>query len=337
MDDKYVGLCLAASSSLLIGVSFILTKKGLIDSSSRQGTASGDTYSYLTNYTWWAGMVTMVLGEIANFAAYSFAPAILVTPLGALSVLISSILASWFLDEKLGSAGKAGCALCIIGSVVIVLHSPEDKEIISVDQILSLAIQPAFVTYCLLVLLTTSYLIYRVVPKYGKKNPLVYITVCSLVGSVSVMAVKGFGTALKLTFAGSNQLTHPSTYIFAVVVGAAILTQMNYFNKALDLFSTNIVTPIYYVFFTTATIVASGLLFQGFNESNPVNLVSLFCGFFTIFVGVFLLNSNSQDKSPNVIDKLPRYDTIDKAKFSLLRVVDSSSLGLHGLDSDDSD
>jgi len=31
---------------------------------------------------------TVVLGEIANFAAYAFAPAILVTPLGALSVLI---------------------------------------------------------------------------------------------------------------------------------------------------------------------------------------------------------------------------------------------------------
>lgn len=28
------------------------------------------------------------MGEIANFAAYAFAPAILVTPLGALSVLI---------------------------------------------------------------------------------------------------------------------------------------------------------------------------------------------------------------------------------------------------------
>ena len=30
----------------------------------------------------------VALGEIANFAAYAFAPAILVTPLGALSVLI---------------------------------------------------------------------------------------------------------------------------------------------------------------------------------------------------------------------------------------------------------
>lgn len=30
----------------------------------------------------------VVVGEFANFAAYAFAPAILVTPLGALSVLI---------------------------------------------------------------------------------------------------------------------------------------------------------------------------------------------------------------------------------------------------------
>ena len=30
----------------------------------------------------------MVVGEAANFSAYAFAPAILVTPLGALSVLV---------------------------------------------------------------------------------------------------------------------------------------------------------------------------------------------------------------------------------------------------------
>lgn len=34
------------------------------------------------------GLITMVVGEAANFSAYAFAPAILVTPLGALSVLV---------------------------------------------------------------------------------------------------------------------------------------------------------------------------------------------------------------------------------------------------------
>ena len=31
---------------------------------------------------------TVIVGEIANFAAYAFAPALLVTPLGALSIII---------------------------------------------------------------------------------------------------------------------------------------------------------------------------------------------------------------------------------------------------------
>lgn len=45
-------------------------------------------YSYLYEPLWWAGLLSMVVGEVANFAAYAFAPAILVTPLGALSILV---------------------------------------------------------------------------------------------------------------------------------------------------------------------------------------------------------------------------------------------------------
>ena len=54
------------------------------------------------------------------------------------------------------------------------------------------------------------------------------------------MAIKGFGIALKLTAAGNNQLTHPSTYVFGIVVAVCILVQMNFFNKALATFSTNV-------------------------------------------------------------------------------------------------
>lgn len=50
-----------------------------------QGAGS---YGYLREPLWWAGLLAMVLGEAANFAAYAFAPAILVTPLGALSIII---------------------------------------------------------------------------------------------------------------------------------------------------------------------------------------------------------------------------------------------------------
>ena len=43
---------------------------------------------------------------------------------------------------------------------------------------------------------------------------------------------------------------------------------MNYLNKALDTFNTAIVSPIYYVLFTTATILASGILFNGWGNAS---------------------------------------------------------------------
>jgi len=83
------------------------------------------------------------------------------------------------------------------------------------------------------------FMIYKIAPKYGKKNPLIYLSICSTVGGVSVMSVKAFGIAVKLTLAGNNQFTHPSTYVFIILCSVCIMTQMNYFNKALSQFPTS--------------------------------------------------------------------------------------------------
>ncbi len=101
------------------------------------------------------------------------------------------------------------------------------------------AIKPAFMLYCIIITVFAVVMIYRIAPKYGKKNPLIYLSICSTVGSVSIMAIKAFGIAVKITLAGDNQFTHASTYAFMIVIAVCILTQMNYFNKALSQFSTN--------------------------------------------------------------------------------------------------
>lgn len=48
--------------------------------------------------------------------------------------------------------------------------------------------------------------------------------------------------------------------------------------------------PLYYVGFTTCTIIASLILFQGFYNTSVSNSVSLIVGFVVIFIGVHLLN-----------------------------------------------
>jgi drug/metabolite transporter (DMT)-like permease len=53
-----------------------------------------------------------------------------------------AVLGAYFLGEKLGSLGKLGCAICLIGSVIIVLHAPADEQIDRIDEMLNYAIQP---------------------------------------------------------------------------------------------------------------------------------------------------------------------------------------------------
>ncbi|XBH78282.1 hypothetical protein VPH35_104585 [Triticum aestivum] len=231
--DNVRGLTLAMSSSAFIGSSFVIKKIGLKkagDSGARARAGSGG-HSYLYEPLWWLGMVTMILGEIANFAAYAFAPAILVTPLGALSIIFSAVLAHFILKERLHMFGVVGCILCVVGSVGIVLHAPKEREINSVEEIWHFATQPGFIVYSCVAVVGALFLIFWAVKRSGHRKMLVYIAICSLMGSLTVISVKAVAIALKLSFSESNQFIYVQTWFFIFVVIICCLVQLNYLNK----------------------------------------------------------------------------------------------------------
>ena len=55
---------------------------------------------------------------------------------------------------------------------------------------------------------------------------------------------------------------------------------------------------MYYVGFSTATVVSSLILFQGFNTTDATNTLSLLSGFVVTFLGVHLLNLSRQSEPP---------------------------------------
>lgn len=46
------------------------------------------------------------------------------------------------MNERLGSIGKIGCLLSVVGAFIVVLHAPEDKDVTSIDELLFYALQP---------------------------------------------------------------------------------------------------------------------------------------------------------------------------------------------------
>jgi hypothetical protein len=292
-----IGFSLAVASSAFIGSSFIIKKKGLQRAGASGARAGSGGYGYLLQPLWWVGMITMIVGEFANFIAYIYAPAVLVTPLGALSIIVSAVLAHFLLKEKLRKMGILGCVLCVVGSTIIVLHAPSEHPINSVEEIWELATQPAFLLYTASAIAVVLVLVLYCEPRYGQTNLMVYIGVCSINGSITVMSIKAIGIAIKLTLEGSSQVARFETWVFVMVAISCIITQLNYLNKALDTFNTAVVSPIYYAMFTSFTILASAIMFKDWSGQSAGNIVSVLCGFITVLSGTMVLH-NTRDPDP---------------------------------------
>merc|ERR1719201_449243 len=97
-SENQRGVTLALVSSIFIGASFIIKKKGLMAAGQTGLRASAGGYSYLLQPLWWFGMATMIGGEFA-------------------------ILANCFLNETMHACGIFACVLTVLGSAILVSYA----------------------------------------------------------------------------------------------------------------------------------------------------------------------------------------------------------------------
>ena len=86
-----------------------------------------------------------------------------------------------------------------------------------------------------------------------------------------------------------------------------LTSRINYLNKALELFNAAMVVPVYFVTFTSATLITSFILYQGL-KASAVTLITMVLGFFVICLGITLLQMSKVD--PKQLTKLDRKATI---------------------------
>ncbi|KAI9738860.1 MAG: hypothetical protein M1834_008367 [Cirrosporium novae-zelandiae] len=292
---KVIGISLAVASGVFIGCSFVLKKMGLLKANVKYNQEAGEGYGYLKNVWWWSGMTLMIIGEVCNFVAYAFVDAILVTPLGALSVVITTILSAIFLKERLSFVGKVGCLNCILGSVVIVMNAPEESSAGTIQEMQKFVIAPGFLTYAGIIIVGCVFIAFYLGPRYGKRSMMVYISICSLIGGLSVSATQGLGSAIVAQANGTPQFNQWFLYVLLAFVATTLVTEIIFLNKALNIFNAALVTPTYYVFFTSATIVTSAILFQGFH-GTATSITTVCLGFLQICTGVVLLQLSKSAK-----------------------------------------
>lgn len=159
--------------------------------------------------------------------------AILVTPFGALSVVITTVLSAIFLKERLSFVGKVGCFQCVIGAVIIALNAPEQSSAANIQQMQHFVIAPGFLTYTGVVILGCAFTALWAGPRYGNKSMFVYLTICSLIGGLSVVATQGLGAAIVAAIGKTtpvNQFKQWFLWVLFVFVIGTLLTEIIYLN-----------------------------------------------------------------------------------------------------------
>uniref|UniRef100_A0A8C0PYB6 NIPA magnesium transporter 1 n=1 Tax=Canis lupus familiaris TaxID=9615 RepID=A0A8C0PYB6_CANLF len=202
-----------------------------------------------------------------------------------------SILASYLLKEKLNILGKLGCLLSCAGSVVLIIHSPKSESVTTQAELEEKLTNPVFVGYLCIVLLMLLLLIFWIAPAHGPTNIMVYISICSLLGSFTVPSTKGIGLAAQDIFHNnpSSQRALCLCLVLLAVLGCSIIVQFRYINKALECFDSSVFGAIYYVVFTTLVLLASAILFREWSNVGLVDFLGMACGFTTVSVGIVLI------------------------------------------------
>lgn len=151
--------------------------------------------------------------------------------------------------------------------------------------------------YITLVVLLLVILIGWLAPAYGSSNIMVYVSICSLLGSFTVPCCKGLGLAAQDAFDGSSVASNRAVVLFLGLLGTlivSILIQFTFINRALERFSSHMFEALYYVTFTSTVILASAILFREWTSVSIVDCLGMLCGLTTVSIGVALLRI-SQD------------------------------------------
>ncbi|KAL4624160.1 NIPA-like protein 3 [Arapaima gigas] len=294
--ENLIGTLLAIFGNLLVSISLCVQKYSHVHLAGNK-----DPRTYYRTKTWWFGLLLTALGEMAIFVSYAFAPLALVVPLGAVSVIASSILGFVFQREKWKPkefvrryiVSFVGCALTAAGTYLFVTFGPNSHEKLSAENIVQHVIGWPFLLYLLLEIIAFCLLLY-----FYKQRSASYLVVIvlliALLGSVTAITVKAVSGMAVLSIQGNMQLTYPIFYVMFVCMVATVVFQASFLSQATHLYDSSMITSVNYILSTAFAIVAGAVFYLEFNHESVLHICMFLLGCVICFLGVFLVTQNKR-------------------------------------------
>uniref|UniRef100_A0A1A8PHQ9 NIPA-like domain containing 2 n=1 Tax=Nothobranchius rachovii TaxID=451742 RepID=A0A1A8PHQ9_9TELE len=312
LQTYLLGILVSICGNVLISISLNIQKYAHVRQAQR------GSQPYYTSVMWWCGVVLMGVGELGNFAAYGFAPASLIAPLGCVSVIASAVISVFFLKETIRASDIVGGTLAITGTYLLVTFAPHTSTHITAHLVQYYAISWHFLLYLFLEVVVFCFLLY-LYKRRNVKHIVVVMLLVALLASLTVISVKAVSGMITETIKGQLQLIYPIFYVMLVVMVTSCAFQIKFLNQAMKMFDATEVVPINFVFFTASAVVAGIVFYQEFEGLALLNIFMFLFGCLLSFVGVFLIARNrpkTKQLSQNFIcmDRVPGRSHTDQVQ-----------------------
>lgn len=307
-----LGIIISICGNVLISISLNIQKYAHVRQAQR------GSKPYYTSGLWWCGVLLMGVGELGNFAAYGFAPASLIAPLGCVSVIASAIISVIFLKETVRASDIVGGTLAITGTYLLVTFAPHTSTHITAQLIQYYYVSWYFLLYLLIEIILFCILLY-LYKRRNVKHIVIVMLLVALLASLTVISVKAVSGMITETIKGEFQFIYPIFYVMLVVMIVSCAFQIKFLNEAMKMFDATEVVPINFVFFTASAIVAGIIFYQEFEDLALLNIFMFLFGCLLSFLGVFLIARNrpkikQQNRNFIPMDKIPGRRHTDKVQ-----------------------
>ncbi|XP_039589535.1 NIPA-like protein 3 isoform X2 [Passer montanus] len=289
--ENLIGALLAIFGHLVSSIALNLQKYSHI-----RLAGSKDPRAYFRTKTWWSGFLLLLLGELAVFSSYAFAPLSLIVPLSAVSVVASAIIGIIFIKEKWKPKeflrryvlSFVGCGLAVVGTYLLVTFGPNSHEKMTAENI-TRHLLVEIIVFCLLLYF------------YKERNAnyiVIILLLVALLGSMTVVTVKAVAGMVLVSIQGSLQLDSPIFYIMLVCMIATAIYQATFLAQASQLYDSAQISSIGYILSTTAAISAGATFYLDFMGEDVLHICMFALGCLIAFLGVFLITRSRKKPVP---------------------------------------
>eukprot|EP01083_Nonionella_stella_P280966 956008_1 len=255
---------------------------------------------------WVSGFMIYVVGSLLNAAALKFGAQSVVAPLGALTLVANTILATKFLGEPFEKNDIWGILLVILGSVLAVIFGPKSQgPDPTVEELQQLAAEPAFLIFFFIFtgialgdFIGVKYYERKNFTdkenkevKHGAKFLMVsYVALASYFGSVNVLFMK----AIVLILAGFEVDYFKGWILYFVIIGIVVVNVLLEFfrQRALAYFGALFVVPIYQVLLIVGSAMMGAVFFNEFAGLEAYELVLFILAIIITMIGVATMAFN---------------------------------------------